>query len=208
MDNMPGHDELLAHFDKCDPVIAGLIREIGAFRLRHNKNYFQVLCRAIIAQQISTKAADSIYKRFCVLLNGNLPTPGRVMSLSVESLRGIGFSRQKTAYVRDLAQKFVDKTIRPHKLPFMSNEEIIEVLTSVHGIGRWTAEMFLIFSLNRLDVLPVGDLGLRTAIKNIYNMRSLPTAKKIRLLGKKWRPCETVATWYAWRTLDPNIVAY
>jgi DNA-3-methyladenine glycosylase II len=208
MHNRPSQDELLAHFDRCDPVMASVIREVGPFQLQLNKNYFQVLCRAIIAQQISTKAAESIYNRFRGLLNGKLATPGRVATLSVESLRGIGFSRQKTAYVHDLAQKFLDKTIRPHKLPFMSNEEIIATLVSVHGIGRWTAEMFLIFSLSRLDVLPVGDLGLRSALKNIYNMRSLPAAKRIRALGKKWRPFETVATWYAWRTLDPNIVAY
>ncbi|OGW16001.1 MAG: DNA-3-methyladenine glycosylase [Nitrospinae bacterium RIFCSPLOWO2_12_FULL_47_7] len=206
--NPPNHKEILAHFDKRDPVISGVIRDVGPFRLKRNKNYFQVLCKAIIAQQISTRAADAIAIRFHGLMNGKAPSPGRVAGLSDESLRSIGFSRQKIAYVKDLSQHFLNKTIRPHQLPFLSNEEIIQTLTAVHGIGRWTAEMFLIFSLNRLDVLPVGDLGLRTALGNIYKMRSLPSLKRMRALGKKWHPCETIATWYAWRTLDANIVAY
>ena len=206
--NPPEQKSILAHFDKRDPVIVRVIRNIGPFRLKRNKNYFQVLCKAIIAQQISTRAADSITTRFHGLMNGAIPTPKRVAALSNESLRAVGLSRQKIAYVKDLSQKFLHKTIRPHKLPFLSNEEIIQILTTVHGIGRWTAEMFLIFSLNRLDVLPVGDLGLRTALGNIYKMRAIPSIKRVRTLGKKWRPFETVATWYAWRTLDSGIVAY
>lgn len=206
--HLPSRKEILSHFDRRDPVVAGLIRDVGPFQLRCNKNYFQVLCKAIISQQISTRAADSIIARFHGLMNGKAPTPGRVAELSDESLRAIGFSRQKTAYVKDLSRKFLDKTIRPHKLPFLPNEEVIQILTAVHGIGRWTAEMFLIFSLNRLDVLPVGDLGFRTALKNIYKMRSLPSVKRMQILGKRWHPCETIATWYAWRTLDANIVAY
>ena len=117
-------------------------------------------------------------------------------------------SRQKTSYLKDLSKHFTEKTIRPQRLPYLSNEEIIRQLTTVHGIGRWTAEMFLIFSLNRLDVLPVDDLGFRMALKNIYRLRDVPQAKKIRRLAKPWHPYETVATWYAWRSLDPETTVY
>lgn len=188
--------------------MAGVIREFGAFRLKSNKNYFVVLCKAIIAQQISTQAADSISDRFFHLFDGKSPTPARVHVLTADALRGVGLSRQKAAYLKDLSRGFVDRSIRPHRLPYLSNEDVIRQLTAIHGIGRWTAEMFLIFSLNRLDVLPTGDLGFRAALKNIYRMKTLPSVKRVRSLGKKWHPYETVATWYAWRTLDQNIIAY
>ena len=111
-------------------------------------------------------------------------------------------------YMKDLSEKFLDGTIRPHRMAYLENEEIIRQLTGVYGIGRWTAEMFLIFSLNRLNVLPVGDLGLRAGLKQLYNMRALPTPERMRTLGKKWHPFETVGTWYTWRILDEGIVVY
>ncbi|MBI4389401.1 MAG: DNA-3-methyladenine glycosylase 2 family protein [Nitrospinae bacterium] len=206
--HLPARQTLLEHFEKCDPRIARIVRDFGPLKLTRNKKYFYVLCKAIIAQQISTRAADSITARFAALFDGKAPTPARVFPLPDETLRAIGLSRQKTAYLKDLSGKFLDGSIRPHRLPYLTNEEIIDRLTAVHGIGRWTAEMFLIFSLNRLDILPAGDLGLRTALKNIYRMRTSPTPKKVLALGKKWRPYQTVATWYAWRTLDGNIIAY
>ena len=111
-------------------------------------------------------------------------------------------------YLKDLGARFLDGSIRPHRFTYQNNEEVIETLTSVYGIGRWTAEMFLIFSLNRIDVLPLGDLGLKAGIKKIYNMRSLPSPKKMLALGKKWHPMETVGTWYAWRIQDAEIITY
>lgn len=198
----------MEHFDRRDPVMAEIIRGYGPFRLSKNGNYFVVLCRAIISQQISTKAADSIFRKFDGLFDGRSPNPDRVAALTDSALRSAGLSRQKAAYLKDLADKFRDKSIRPHKLPYLSNEEVTGLLTKVYGIGPWTAEMFLIFSLNRLDVLPVGDLGFRAAVKNIYGLRQTPTAKKLRTLGKKWSPLETVAVWYAWRSIDENIIAY
>ncbi|MDA0692482.1 MAG: DNA-3-methyladenine glycosylase 2 family protein [Nitrospinae bacterium] len=188
--------------------MAELIREIGPFQLKKNRKYFQVLCKAIISQQISTKAAHSITVRFYGLFDGQSPTPQSVFAMPEPNLRSVGLSRQKAAYLKDLSRHFVEKSIRPHRLPHLSNEDVILSLTGVHGIGRWTAEMFLIFSLNRMDVLPVADLGLQNAVKILYGMKSQPTLKKIRSLGKKWNPLETVATWYAWRKLDENIVAY
>ncbi|MEK9628189.1 MAG: DNA-3-methyladenine glycosylase 2 family protein [Nitrospinota bacterium] len=205
---LPGKKRILAHFEAKDPVMASVIRELGAFKLSRNLNYFLVLCKAIIAQQISTKAAESITRRFQSLFESQNPTPARVAKISVLKLRNSGLSGQKVKYLKDLAARFEDGSIRPHRLTYQTNEEVIEILTAVYGIGTWTAEMFLIFSLNRMDVLPVGDLGLRAGVKKIYNMRSLPSPKRLLSLGKKWHPMETVATWYAWRIQDAEIITY
>jgi DNA-3-methyladenine glycosylase II len=205
---LPTRRRILNHFKERDPKIARVIQTIGPFRLQRNRNYFTVLCRSIVSQQISTAAADTIYTRFQKLFNGHTLTPERVAGLKEKPLRAAGLSRQKAAYMKDLSHHFLDGTIRPRQLNYLGNEEIIDRLTGVHGIGRWTAEMFLIFSLNRLDVLPVDDLGLRVAVQNIYGMKARPDAKRLRTIGKKWNPLETVGTWYAWRSLDENIVNY
>ncbi|MGP0567212.1 MULTISPECIES: DNA-3-methyladenine glycosylase family protein [unclassified Nitrospina] len=205
---IPASRAILRHFDRQDPVMAAVIRQIGPMRLRRNRNYFQVLCKAIVGQQISTRVADVIYARFQALFDGKPPTPDRVAGVSVDRLRAVGLSRQKAAYLHDLSARFLDKTIRPHQLNYLENEAIIERLTAVHGIGRWTAEMFLIFSLNRMDVLPVDDLGLRAAVKTIYDLPEMPKAKQLRSLAETWHPLETVATWYAWRALDGTIINY
>ncbi|GJL77388.1 MAG: DNA-3-methyladenine glycosylase [Nitrospinaceae bacterium] len=207
-ESLPSRRKILDHFDQRDPVMAKLIRKTGPFQLKKNRQYFQVLCKAIISQQISTQAARTITARFYDLFDGHAPKPENVFEVQDASLQGAGLSRQKVAYLKDLSRHFVEKSIRPHRLPHLSNEEVVLTLTSVHGIGRWTAEMFLIFSLNRMDVLPIADLGLQNAIKILYGTRNHPTAKKIRSLGKKWNPLETVATWYAWRKIDENIVSY
>ena len=110
--------------------------------------------------------------------------------------------------MKDLSAKFIDGIVRPHRMAYQDNEEIIQQLISIYGVGRWTAEMFLIFSLNRLDVLPLGDLGLRAGVQQIYNMRALPSPDKVRKLGKKWQPFETIGTWYTWRSMDECVVAY
>ena len=188
--------------------MAAVIRKAGVFKLSRNRNYFLVLCKAIIAQQISTKAAESITRRFQALFTVQNPTPKEVVRISKLKLRNVGLSGQKVKYLKDLGARFLDGSIRPHRLTYQNNEEVIETLTSVYGIGRWTAEMFLIFSLNRIDVLPLGDLGLKAGIKKIYNMRSLPSPKKMLALGKKWHPMETVGTWYAWRIQDAEIITY
>ncbi|MBT3367452.1 MAG: DNA-3-methyladenine glycosylase 2 family protein [Nitrospina sp.] len=208
MPELPSRKLILQHFDMRDALMAGVIRQVGAFKLSRNRNYYLVLCRAIIGQQISTKAAESISNRFVKIFKGSGVTPERVQSLSDNQLREIGLSKQKVRYIKDLSVKFLDGTIRSHRMPYMRNEEIIQQLTGVYGIGPWTAEMFLIFSLNRLDVLPVGDLGLKAGLKKIYNMRALPAPERVRALGKKWHPFETIGTWYTWRTLDEGIVAY
>ena len=188
--------------------MAGVILRVGAFKLSRNRNYFLVLCKAIIAQQISTKAAETITHRFENLFADVRATAERVQGLSENQLRGVGLSNQKVKYVKDLSEKFLDGTIRPHRMAYLGNEEIIQQLTGVYGIGRWTAEMFLIFSLNRMNVMPVGDLGFRAGLKQLYNMRALPTPERMCALAKKWHPFETVGTWYTWRILDEGIVVY
>ena len=205
---IPSRKEILLHFDKNDVVMAQLIRKFGPIKLKRNRNYFIVLCNAIIGQQISVAAAGAITIRFNKLFNGHSPTPQAVMKLPEIDLRKVGLSKQKVAYLKDLSFHFHEKILRPHRLYHMDNDEVIRQLTGVHGIGRWTAEMFLIFSLNRPDVLPVGDLGLQLALKKLYRMRQLPTVKRMRTIGRKWNPLETVGTWYAWRAQDEKIVSY
>jgi DNA-3-methyladenine glycosylase II len=205
---LPTRRRILNHFKERDPKIERVIQAIGPLCLKRNRNYFLVLCRSIVSQQISVAAADTIYSRFQKLFDGRAPTPERVAGLQDAPLRSAGMSRQKSAYLKDLSHRFLDGTIRPRQLSYLGNEEIIDQLTKVHGIGRWTAEMFLIFSLNRLDVLPVDDLGLRVAVQNIYGMKDRPDAQRLRVIGKKWNPFETVATWYAWRSLNADIVNY
>jgi DNA-3-methyladenine glycosylase II len=205
---IPSRKEILLHFDKNDAVMAQLIRKSGPIKLKRNRNYFIVLCNAIIGQQISVAAADAITIRFNKLFSGHSPTPQGVIRLSKIDLRKAGLSKQKVAYLKDLSFHFHEKILRPHRLHHMDNDEVIRQLTGVHGIGRWTAEMFLIFSLNRQDVLPVGDLGLQLALKKLYRMRQLPTVKRMRAIGRKWNPIETVGTWYSWRAQDEKIVSY
>jgi DNA-3-methyladenine glycosylase II len=205
---IPSRKEILLHFDKNDAVMAQLIRKSGPIKLKRNRNYFIVLCNAIIGQQISVAAADAITIRFNKLFNGHSPTPQGVIKLPDIDLRKAGLSKQKVAYLKDLSFHFYEKILRPHRLHHMGNDEVICQLTKVHGIGRWTAEMFLIFSLNRPDVLPVGDLGLQLALKKLYRMRQLPTVKRMRTIGRKWNPLETVGTWYAWRAQDEKTVSY
>ena len=205
---LPSKKMILTHFDARDPVMAAVIREKGAFKLSRNRNYFLVLCKAIIGQQISIKAAESITKRVQSLFENKMLTPEKMMDISLKLLRQSGLSGQKVKYLKDLSARFLDGSIQPNLFPCQNNEEVVETLTTVYGIGRWTAEMFLIFSLGRINVLPMGDLGLKAGIKKIYNMRCLPSSKRMLALGKKWHPMETVATWYAWRIQDTEIIAY
>jgi DNA-3-methyladenine glycosylase II len=205
---LPTKKIILKHFDERDIVMASLIRQVGPFKLKRNRNYFQVLCKAIIGQQISIKAAESITHRFQNLFEGGRTTPEKLQGLPEKQLREVGLSGQKVKYMKDLSEKFIDGTVRPHRMAYQDNEEIIEQLISIYGVGRWTAEMFLIFSLNRLDILPVGDLGLRAGVQQIYNMRALPCPDKVRKLGNKWQPFATVGTWYIWRSMDEFVVTY
>ena len=186
-----------------DPVLAALIRKHGACGLAaaQRSDHFSALVRAITGQQLSTKAASTIYARLVALMPGGV-TPEALVSLTDEQMRAVGMSRQKTAYFRDLAARALSGALPLESLDQMSDEDVIAALTQVKGIGRWSAEMFLMFRLHRPDVLPVDDLGIVNAVKNVYRLRKRPTADRIRRIGESWRPYRSVASWYLWRSLD------
>ncbi len=181
--------------------MVAVIKRVGPHKLQPDKQYFIVLARAIVSQQISTRAAETIYGRFCALFARRRPRPKLTLGLSDEDLRQAGLSRQKTVYLRDLARHFEEGLIKPRGFHSLDNDDIIDQLVQVKGVGRWTAEMFLIFSLNRPDVLPVDDLGLKAGVQKIYNLKTLPDAKKLKTIGAEWQPYESIATWYCWQAL-------
>jgi DNA-3-methyladenine glycosylase II len=188
------------HLSRRDAVLKRLITSHGPCTLRFDNDYFGVLARSIVAQQISSKAAISISARLKKVLGRRGLTARAVLAASDESLRSAGLSAGKTRYLKDLATKTHEGELRFAEFPDMPEEEIIAQLTTVHGIGRWTAEMFLIFSLGRLDVLPVADYGLRAGVKQQYGLQELPGKSELVELGNPWRPFRSVATWYFWRS--------
>ena len=186
-----------------DPVLAALIRKHGACGLAsaQRADHFSALVRAITGQQLSTKAASTIYARLAALMPGGV-SPASLSTLTDEQMRAVGMSRQKIAYFRDLCDKALSGVVALNSLESMTDDEVIATLTKVKGIGRWSAEMFLMFRLHRPDVLPVDDLGIVNAVKNVYGLRKRPTADRIRKIGEAWRPYRSVASWYLWRSLD------
>lgn len=169
---------------------------------RNKSSIFHSLLRAIVYQQISGKAAAAILSRVEALFPKNKPTPSLLLDMSVHKLRAAGLSPQKIGYARDLALKCLDGTVNEKSIPKMFSQEIIEHLVQVKGIGIWTAQMLLIFTLYRLDILPVGDLGIQKGFKEVYGLRSLPDAKRMERIAKPWRSHATVASWYLWRVAD------
>jgi DNA-3-methyladenine glycosylase II len=188
-----------------DPVLAGIIKRHGPCALgdhRDRFDHFAMLVRAIVFQQLSTKAATTIHDRFIAAMPGGRVSPEGLASLSDEQFRTAGISRQKASYLRDLGMKVAAGAVPLEAVDTMTDEEVITALTQVKGIGRWTAEMFLIFRLQRPDVLPLGDLGIITAIQKAYNLRKKPTPARMTKLGEAWRPYRSVASWYLWRSLE------
>jgi DNA-3-methyladenine glycosylase II len=193
----------VAQIRASDFIMRRLMDAVGPFTLRpERKRRFSVLARAIISQQVSTAAARTIRGRLeGILDNGGLSAEG-IARLTETDLRSVGLSRQKASYLLDLAHKTLDGTVRLDRIGRLPDETVIEMLTKVKGIGRWTAEMFLIFSLGRLDVMPVDDLGVRAAIKNLYGLDDLPTKDTCLQIAAPWRPYATIGSWYCWRSLD------
>ena len=191
---------------RCDPVLGGIIRAHPRVRLRSRGDPFQTLARSIVGQQISVKAADSVWGRLVAVAPAM--TPEAILRVRRNRLAGAGLSQRKVEYIRDLAAHFKGGTIHPHRWPGMDDESVIEELVAVRGIGRWTAEMFLIFNLLRPDVLPVDDLGLRKAVSLHYRSGEPIGAGELRAFGEAWAPFRSVATWYLWRSLDPVPVEY
>ncbi len=186
-----------------DPVIRDLIRahgECGLASAQHT-DPFKALVHAIIAQQLSSKAAATISGRVDALFDGR-PTPSSVTATSDDRLRAVGVSPQKLGYLRDLCAKIQQGSLTLHALDVMPDDEVVGALTRVKGIGRWTAEMFLMFRLHRPDVLPVGDLGIVKAVKTAYRLRKAPTPERLEQIGEAWRPYRSIACWYLWASLD------
>ena len=189
-----------------DPVMAGIMRKHPKIFLARRGEPFLTLARAIVGQQISVKAAQSVWDRFVACV-GEV-TPEKILAQERKALRACGLSDRKTEYIADLAQHFADGTIHVGRWPQMGDEEIIAELVQVRGIGRWTAEMFLIFNLLRPDVFPLDDLGLQKGICLAYYRNRKVAPSTMRRLGEGWRPWRSVATWYLWRSLDPVPVEY
>ncbi len=189
-----------------DPVLAQIMRDRPRIALQSRGDPFQTLARSIVGQQISVKAAQSVWNRLAATVPA--VAPEAVLAVRLHRLRSCGLSARKSEYLRDLARHFVDGTIQVHRWPDMDDEAVIGELVEVRGIGRWTAEMFLLFSLLRPDVLPVDDLGLRRAASRHYFDGADVGADDLRVLGAGWAPWRSVATWYLWRSLEPVPVEY
>lgn len=192
---------------RADPIMRRLVDRIGPARIARHRDRFGALVRAIVYQQLSGKAAGTIHRRFVeVCGNGGRSRPGpeEILGASLSALRSAGLSRQKIAYLKDLSERTSDGRLPLARLGRMEDEEIIKTLTEVKGIGRWTAEMFLIFSLGRPDVWPVDDLGLRKGVMKAYRLREMPSPKILYSRGDRFRPYRSYATWYFWQSLAPG----
>jgi len=192
----------ILHLKKSDPVMRAIIERVGAYKIQHREPSFETLVRSIVYQQLSGKVASVILGRLIALLPEGKVTPQAILKLTPARMRKAGLSKQKTAYIRDLARKTNKGHVKFEALADLADQEVIEHLTQVKGIGVWTAHMFLIFALRRLDILATGDLGVRIAIRKAYQLEELPAPKQVEELAAAWRPYSSVAVWYLWRSLD------
>ncbi len=193
----------IAHLKKSDPRLRVIIEGITLREIADTRGYFEALVESIVSQQLSIKAADTIFKRFVALTPGRkFPIPREVLKMSVPKMRKVGLSRMKVSFIKDLAKKILDGSLDLKHVDTMSDEEVIEHLVAVKGIGRWTAEMFLIFCLRRDDIFSYGDLGLRNAIQRIYKMKKTPTPAQAEKITAKWKPYRSLGSRYLWASLD------
>ncbi|MGB9455084.1 MAG: DNA-3-methyladenine glycosylase [Bryobacteraceae bacterium] len=195
--------EAIHHLRRSDPVLAGIIDRVGDYRIEFRDPDFETLVKSIVYQQLSGRVASVIFDRLARATGGKI-TPANILKLRPARMRAVGLSGQKTEYIRDLARHTRDGLVRFEELPKLADEEVMARLTAVKGIGVWTAHMFLIFALRRHDVLPTGDLGIRNAIRQAYGLKALPLPGEIEVMAERWRPFCTVASWYLWRSLEPN----
>lgn len=190
---------------RVDPVLGTVVRAVGPCRLRERRrsDHLTALVSAIVNQQLSTRAAATIFGRLLALFpDGEIPDAAAIAGLDDASLRGAGLSRQKVGYLRDLCARIGDGRLRLDELDVLPDEVVAERLTAVRGFGPWTAHMFLMFRLHRPDVLPVGDLGIVTAVQRLYRLGKRPDPQRLAKIGEPWRPYRTVASWYLWRSLE------
>ncbi|MGB6554697.1 MAG: DNA-3-methyladenine glycosylase [Candidatus Binataceae bacterium] len=191
------------HLARVDPVMAAIIAKVGPCQIVRRRERFRALARAIIFQQLAGAAATAIYGRVVKIYPGRaFPHPTQILATPDAILRKAGLSAKKALYIKDLATHVDKKILSFHRFARMTDEEVIADLTRVKGIGRWTAEMFLMFNLARPDVLPVDDLGVRNAVGRAYSMRKPPTPKELRVFGQRWSPYRTAAAWYLWKSLE------
>lgn len=192
----------ILHLKKSDPVMRAIIERVGSYKIEHSEPGFGTLVRSIVNQQLSGRVATVILGRLSALLPEGIITPDAILKLTPARMRKAGLSKQKTAYIRDLARKTKQGQIKFETLANLTDSEVIEHLTQVKGIGVWTAHMFLIFALRRPDILATGDLGVRAAIRKAYQLEELPLPKQVEELAAAWRPYSSVAMWYLWRSLE------
>ena len=195
----------VAHLKKSDPVLRAIIEGLGPCRMEFGSPGFHSLAEAIVYQQLNGKAAVTIFRRFAALAGDPLKPEG-ILKLTDAQMRSVGLSKQKSAYLKDLAAKTKEGLLDFSKLPALTDEEVIKHLTQVKGIGVWTAQMFLMFTLKRENVLPTGDYGVQAAIKKHYKKRKLPKPRVMEKIAKSWEPYRSVACWYLWKSLDVKTV--
>ncbi|MFI5114574.1 MAG: DNA-3-methyladenine glycosylase family protein [Terriglobales bacterium] len=189
------------HLKKSDPVLAAIIERVGPCRMEFGEPTFHSLAEAILYQQLNGKAALTIFKRFTDLAGDPL-TPEGILKLTTAQMRGVGLSKQKTAYLRDLSEKTQAGLMEFERLPDLPDEEVIAHLTQVKGVGVWTAHMFLMFTLRRPNILPTGDYGVQAAIKKHYRKRKWPKPTAMEKIARPWQPYRSIACWYLWKSLD------
>ena len=192
----------MRHLKKSDPSLAKIINRLGPYEFRLDDNNYEALVGSIIFQQLAGAAAQAILNRFKQIYDGKIPQPRQYLDTEEKHLRASGLSPQKIRDIRDLSERIENGVLDLNRLTDLPSDEVVEELDEVKGIGRWTAEMFLIFVLGRTDVLPVDDLGLRKAVQKIYRLRNLPTKEKFEHLSKKWHPYCSIATLYLWRSQE------
>jgi len=190
------------HLKKADPVLAAIIKKAGPYRAKYMEPVFQTLVRSIVYQQLSGKAAMTIFNRLAEAAKVTPLTPEAILKMRPQKMRTLGLSKQKTVYIRELAKLTRDGDIQFERLPEMEDDAIIETLTRVKGVGVWTVQMFLMFALQRPNVLPVGDLGVRAAMKKAYGLAELPKPQEMESIAAAWHPYRSIASWYMWRSLE------
>ena len=194
------------YLSKNDNKLARIIAASGPCQIKPHSDHYGELVGSIVGQQLSTKAAATIWQRVLGLFGGRMPTPEQLIKINDQKLRDAGLSWAKVRYVKDLAEHVLDRRLDLEHISTMPNEQLIEQLTAVKGLGEWSAHMFMMFGLGRLDILPVGDLGVRKAIMNLYGLKQLPEPAQIVTISNRnnWHPYESVASWYLWQSLDNN----
>ncbi|HET7827486.1 MAG TPA: DNA-3-methyladenine glycosylase [Candidatus Saccharimonadales bacterium] len=194
------------HLVRHDPKLAPIIASSGPCRIKPHSDHYGELVSSIVGQQLSSVAAGTIWRRVLDLFGGSMPTPEELIKIDDQNLRDVGLSWNKVKYVKDLAQHILDGRLDLDHIAAMPNEQVILQLTAVKGLGEWSAHMFMMFGLGRLDILPVGDLGIRNAVMKLYGLKEMPSPERIVTISNKnhWHPYESVASWYLWQSLDNN----